>query len=171
MISLVGYGNVSHPPTPGIPCRPVLSRLCMDQSCLSIPASSQEWLLAIFKAYHKTAVTPLLMHWSYCIVLSPHTIDSLYIMVQYSTLLHIAQQLWRWNFGHTSNSQKTPIPRPHGRAMGVFCELFDKSDHEISGVHCIYLQLTPLIWTLEMPGDLARSHWSVLKNGVWATKH
>ena len=47
-----------------------------------------------------------------------------YIAVQYNTVLHPVQRLRRWNFGQTSNSGKTPIPRHSGRAMDVFRELF-----------------------------------------------
>ena len=51
------------------------------------------------------------------------TIDSRYIAVQYNTILHTVQQLRRQNFGQTSNSWKTAIPRPSGRAMTVSHEL------------------------------------------------
>ena len=52
-----------------------------------------------------------------------YTIESRYIAVQYSKILHPAQQIWVQNFGQTSSSRKTPIPHPSGRAMDVFCEL------------------------------------------------
>ena len=60
-----------------------------------------------------------------------HTTESRYIAAQYNMVLHSAQQLRRWNFGQASNSRKTPIPRPHGRAMGVFRELFGENDRKI----------------------------------------
>ena len=50
--------------------------------------------------------------------------DPRYIAVNYNTILHPAQQTRRYNFGQTSNSRKTPIPRPNGRAMDVSCKLF-----------------------------------------------
>ena len=50
--------------------------------------------------------------------------DSRYIAVQHNTILHTTHQLWRLNFANTSNSRTTPIPRPNGRGMGVFPELF-----------------------------------------------
>ena len=53
----------------------------------------------------------------------------------YNTLLHRRQQLQRKNFGHTSNSRKTSIPRPHTRAIGIFCELFgEKWPRDIGSV-------------------------------------
>ena len=52
------------------------------------------------------------------------TIDSRYITVQHNTLLYTAQQLQRQNFDHSPNSRKTPKSLPHGRAIGVFRELF-----------------------------------------------
>ena len=70
----------------------------------------------------------------------PDTLDSRYITVQYNTFLHTAQQLRRQNFGHTSNSRKTPIhvPHPHGQVMGVFRELFgEKWPRDIgSALYC-----------------------------------
>ena len=52
------------------------------------------------------------------------TIDSRYFAAQYSTILHPAQQLRMQNFDETSNSRRTPIPHPNGRAMGFFREFF-----------------------------------------------
>ena len=46
--------------------------------------------------------------------------DSRYSTEQYNP----AQQLRWWNFDETSIPRKTFIPRPNGRAMGVFRELF-----------------------------------------------
>ena len=65
------------------------------------------------------------------------TIDSRYIAVKYNTMLYILQRLRRQNFGQTSNSWKTAIPRPNGRVMAALRELLRKSDREISGVRCI----------------------------------
>ena len=52
-----------------------------------------------------------------------YTIESRFIAVQYNKRLHPAQQIWVQNFGQTSSSRKTSIPRPCGRAMDVFREL------------------------------------------------
>ena len=53
------------------------------------------------------------------------------------------------NFGYTSNSGKTPIPRPHGRGMGVFRELFqlEKNDRDIGSA------LYSISWGDGVPSD------------------
>ena len=51
-------------------------------------------------------------------------IDSWYIVVQYDMIVHTVQQLWRQNFGQTSNSQKTAISCPNGWAMPVLHEFW-----------------------------------------------
>ena len=90
-----------------------------------------------------TAIKVVLVKWAHgherlrmTFVAMPYTIDSRYIAVLYNTKLHPAQQL-RWeDFGQASSSRKTPMPRPNGRAMCVFRELFEKKcEREISGEH------------------------------------
>ena len=54
----------------------------------------------------------------YLVAAKPNAIDSRYIAVQYSTILHTAQHLRMRNFGQTLNSRKTPISRPNGRTIG-----------------------------------------------------
>ena len=49
----------------------------------------------------------------YLVAAKPNAIDSRYIAVQYSTILHTAQHLRMRNFGQTLNSRKTPISRPN----------------------------------------------------------
>ena len=83
-----------------------------------------------------------------------YSIDSRYITVQYDILLSPAQQLRRQNCGHTSNSRKTPISRPHGRAMGFFFSwvIRTKGDREISGAHYIVKCIcAPQIITVFIP--------------------
>ena len=55
-----------------------------------------------------------------------YIIYSHYIAVRYNTILHPAQRLRMWNFSQALNSRKTPIPRPNGRVIGVFRELFEE---------------------------------------------
>ena len=82
-----------------------------------------------------------------------YTVDSRYIAVQYSTILHPAQQFRMKNFGETSNSRRTPLRRPNGRAMGVFRELFgDNWPRDIGGAWYQFLQ--------ELRYFLYLHHWS-----------
>ena len=79
-----------------------------------------------------------------CSLYKHTTIYSRYIAAQYNMVLRPAQQLPSWNFGNTSNSRKTPIPRSNGRAIDVFRELFgDKWLRELSGVHCTRVHPPP----------------------------
>ena len=55
-----------------------------------------------------------------------NTVDSRYIAVQYSTILHTVKRLPMWNFCQTLNSRETSISRPNGWAMGFFHELLRK---------------------------------------------
>ena len=47
---------------------------------------------------------------------------SRYIAVEYNAILNTIPMEGNQNFVHTMNSQKSPIPRPYGRAMGRYRE-------------------------------------------------
>ena len=78
------------------------------------------------------------------------TINSWYIAVQYNMKLHTSQQLWRYNFGHTSNSRKTPIPGPNGRALCVFRELCGENwPRDIGNALCpVYMYMAVLCFVV-----------------------
>ena len=62
---------------------------------------------------------------------------SRYIAVQNNTLLHTAQQLLRWNFGHTSTHERHPYLALTGELWVSFVSYLEFNDHEISGTNCI----------------------------------
>ena len=62
-----------------------------------------------------------------------NTVDSRYIEVIYSTILHTEQQLQRYNFGQTLHSRTTPHTSP-SRANDTMSK---KHDRDISKAHCI----------------------------------
>ena len=63
------------------------------------------------------------------------------------TVLHTIHH-WMINFGQTLNSRKTAMPRPNGRAMAVFGELFrEKWPRDIGSALYIHSHSWIRLWT------------------------
>ena len=76
-----------------------------------------------------------------------NSINSRYIVVQYSMIFHTVQHLPMWTFGQTLNSRKTPKSHPNGRAMGVFRELFgEKWPRDIGSALYNNSHFKSLVW-------------------------